>query len=149
MVMGPGKPLARCSTQTARGMAVNGSRAIADKGTMQTTRARSLFVVVALIAAFTAGLVFAGRGQAAAPPSGDAVPGQVLVRYLPGTGASDQAAAESQVGATLRSTIDDLGVRVLGVAPDHRAGALNSLSRNPHVEYVEQDATAHATAITP
>ena len=79
----------------------------------------------------------------------DVVPGQLLVRYQPGTSGAQIAAAESEAGATPAATIDALGVRVLRVPEDRAERALEALSRNPHVEFAERDAIAHATAITP
>lgn len=77
------------------------------------------------------------------------VPGQLLVRYTPATTAGERAEAESRAGASLRSTIDPLGVRVLTVPPARTDQALAALARNPHVDYVERDAVAQAAAIVP
>jgi subtilisin family serine protease len=49
----------------------------------------------------------------------------------------------------LRSTIDALGVRVLTVPPARTDQALDTLSGNPHVDYVEREAIADAAAIVP
>jgi thermitase len=84
-----------------------------------------------------------------APRSSGHVPGQLLVRYDPGATATDRAAAESKAGASLRSTIGALGVHVLTVPPARTNEALDSLSRNPHVDSVELDGIAQAAAIAP
>jgi subtilisin family serine protease len=104
---------------------------------------------VTVVGALILSLSFTGAAQAVDPSGGQHVPGQLLVRYRPGTTANDRAAAEGKAGASLHSTIDALGVRVLTVPPARTDQALESLARNPHVDYVERDAIAEATAITP
>ena len=103
-----------------------------------------------------------GAANAAAGHAGEAKPAtatasyaddpatQLIVRYRPGTSPADRAAAEAGAHTTLHATIDALGVRVLKAASAaDRSRALAALQHNPHVDYAEPDAVAHAAAVAP
>ncbi len=82
----------------------------------------------------------------AAPPTGAVpaeqtadryVPGEVLVKFTPGTPAQAVAEARRQQGAQLRRTIPVIDVQVLEVAVGREQAVAAALARNPNVEFAE------------
>ena len=91
-----------------------------------------------------AGLMFAvtlGMGPGAAEPGGTPyVPDQVLVKFQPGTPASEVARAHAAAGSAVRDEIPQIGVQVIGLPPGLTVGkAIGFYERNPNVEFVEPD----------
>jgi len=91
-----------------------------------------------------AGLIVAvtlGMGTGVAEPGGAPyVPGQVLVKFQPGTPASEVARAHAAAGSAVRDEIPQIGVQVIGLPPGLTVGkAIGLYERNPNVEFVEPD----------
>lgn len=91
-----------------------------------------------------AGLMFAvtlGMGPGAAEPGGTPyVPDQVLVKFRPGTPASEVARTHAAAGSAVRDEIPQIGVQVIGLPPGLTVGkAIGFYERNPNVEFVEPD----------
>jgi subtilisin family serine protease len=131
-------------------------------GIMERLRQRRRSGIIVTVATLILGLSSALPARAAGPdpgarqgsgsrpaPSASHVPGQLLVRYHPGTTAEERAAAEAGAGASPRSAIEALDVRILTVPPERAEEALASLTRNRHVDFAELDGIAEATAVTP
>ncbi len=79
------------------------------------------------------------------------IPGQLVVKFRAGAPAASVSALHTQVGASLVSTIDRLGVHVIRLAAGaDQDAAMSAYRASPIVEYVERDAYAYATAaVTP
>jgi subtilisin family serine protease len=84
----------------------------------------------------------------AQPPDVEATT-QLLVKFQAGTRPAAAEAAVSAVGATMRRSIDSLGVRIVDVADSRAYAALTALAGSPGVEFAERDAQVHAADTTP
>ncbi len=74
------------------------------------------------------------------PPDAPYVPDQVLVKFLPGTPASDIARAHASARAAIRDEIPQIGLQIVGLPPGLSVGrAIALYERNPNVEFVEPD----------
>lgn len=82
----------------------------------------------------------------AAPSQDDYAPGQLLVKFRPGTGSAAIAAGVRAAGAAQRRAIPRLGVRVVSVPVARTAVALQALRHDPDVAYAERDALLSAAA---
>src|ERR687895_309803 len=67
------------------------------------------------------------------------VPGQLLVRFRPGTTAAEADAAAARAGGTVVDHLVPLGIHVLAVPPGQTDEAMESLRSEPSVDSVEQD----------
>ncbi|MGH2628471.1 MAG: S8 family serine peptidase, partial [Anaerolineales bacterium] len=66
------------------------------------------------------------------------VPDEILVHFRPGVTASEQALIRDQNGATLRRTVRNLDIQVLGLPPGLSVErAVGVFGRNPGVEFAE------------
>jgi thermitase len=77
-----------------------------------------------------------GRGRP------DVVPDELLVKFRPGTAASDVADAHRRAGGQVVRDIPGLDVKVVHAASP---GALAAYQQNPNVEYVEPNGIAYPT----
>jgi subtilisin family serine protease len=77
------------------------------------------------------------------------VPGELLVRFRPGTTEAEMEAAAGRAGGTLTHHIAQLGVHVLEVAPVRIEEAQASLRSEPSVEGVERDVFLDALDTVP
>jgi thermitase len=96
----------------------------------KTTLLTMLLLVSTLVSA-------AGETVAAGPPP--FAPDRMLVKFKPGTVASDIGGLASQTGATLLRTIPGLGVHVLRVPAGTVTDNIAVYARNPNVEFAEPD----------
>jgi hypothetical protein len=100
-------------------------------------------VITALALLGTVGVVQLGAAEPELPAN--RVPDRLLVKFKDGVPGADRAATRSAVGATLLSSIPQLGVDVVHV-PEHAAErALSRLQNNPRVDYVEFDTKVQQT----
>ncbi len=94
-------------------------------------------------------LLLVGAGFASAEPATPYVPDQVLVKFRPGTPASDIARAHASIHAAIRDEIPQIGVQIVGLPRGLSVGkAIGFYQRNPNVEFVEPDYYVEA-ALTP
>jgi len=120
-------------------------RTVAAAPSRFTLRNTAAFFVAALLLAVS--LPAAAGAQTA--PTGDEVPGRILVKFAPGTSATAKSAARSAAGATKIKSIPQLGVEVLKVPAKASATALQRLQRNPTVTYAEQDRVVELAGVVP
>ncbi len=100
-------------------------------------RCRAILLPLAGFLAFA----FLGMGSALAYP-GEApyVPDQILVKFRPGTPASEIARAHASAHAAVRDDIPQIGVQIVGLPRGLSVGkAIGFYERNPNVEFVEPD----------
>ncbi|MCJ7750298.1 MAG: S8 family serine peptidase, partial [Armatimonadetes bacterium] len=84
--------------------------------------------------------VLLGMGSAVADPATPYVPDQVLVKFRPGTPASEIARAHASAHAAIRDEIPQIGVQIVGLPRGLSVGkAIGFYERNPNVEFVEPD----------
>ena len=67
----------------------------------------------------------------------EVVPGEIVVRFEPGTPGTDRRMARNQIGATLQRSLLLPGAQLLRVDPSQTAQAIARLGRNPNVAYAE------------
>jgi subtilisin family serine protease len=67
------------------------------------------------------------------------VPGELLVRFRPGTPRAEMDAAAARAGGTIAAAVADVGMHVVKVSPSRTQRALASLRSEPSVLAVEQD----------
>jgi len=68
------------------------------------------------------------------------VPGQVLVKFRPGTPASEVARAHAAARSVILDQIPQIGVQIVGLAPGLSVGqAIGFYEHNPNVEFAEPD----------
>src|SRR5918999_789845 len=67
------------------------------------------------------------------------VPGQLLLRFRPGTTAAEADAAAARAGGNVVDHLVPLGIHVLEVPPGQTDEAMQSLRSEPSVDSVEQD----------
>jgi subtilisin family serine protease len=77
------------------------------------------------------------------------VPGELLVRFRPGTSAAEMDAAAARAGGSLAGAVADLGIQVITVPPSRTQEALASLRTEPSVLAVEQDVLLSALDTVP
>jgi subtilisin family serine protease len=77
------------------------------------------------------------------------VPGQLLVRFRPGTSAAAINAAAVRAGGKVVDRIPALGVHVIAVPPSRAQRALSSLRSEPSVASVERDVVIRALDTIP
>lgn len=77
------------------------------------------------------------------------VPGQLVVRFRPGTSSAEMEAAASRAGGRLTRHIPELDLHVVKVPPARTAKALASLRSEPSVESVERDVLVQALDTVP
>ncbi len=108
-------------------------------------RKTAFWLILALLVASS----LAWSAPAAGPQPGTAAfaPDQVLVKFKPGTPASDQALAHRQIGGQLKAEITALGVQVIGVQAGTVEAWVAAYGRNPNVEYAEPNYIAYAIGI--
>src|SRR3712207_3334769 len=97
----------------------------------QLVRWFAIFLVAAL-AVSTVGLQ-----PARAQTRTDRVPGEILVKFKPGTPAEAIADAHRQNGAQVKAVIPGIEVRVLRVPPGLEDDRVAAYARNPNVLYAE------------
>lgn len=104
-----------------------------------------LSVVLSFVLAF--GLVVAPA--AAQPPEAEFASGQILVRFHPGTPASEIASAHGlNQGQTIK-VLDRIGVHVVRVPAGDELWAVDRYRANPNVLYAEVDGLVKALGFTP
>ncbi len=99
-------------------------------------KAKAVYWAVVLAVLLVALLVpQAGTGPALA--TDEFVPGEVLVKFRPGTPGTQVAAAHRQAGGEPRETIPGIDVQVVRVAPGRERAAVEAYRRNPNVAFAE------------
>jgi thermitase len=93
------------------------------------------WAVVAVIVAAALLLPQAGTGPALA--TDEFVPGEVLVKFRPGTPAAEAAAAHRQAGGQPQEVIPGIDVQVVRVPPGRERAAVEAYRRNPNVVFAE------------
>jgi len=84
--------------------------------------------------------VVLGMGSALGDLSTPYVPDQVLVKFRPGTPASEVARTHASIHAAIRDEIPQIGVQIVGLPRGLSVGrAIGFYRRNPNVEFVEPD----------
>jgi|SRR5215217_5099100 len=79
------------------------------------------------------------------PPSDaedSVVPGEILVKFKPGTPGREQAQAHQQNGGREKQTIRELDVKVVSVRSGQEQAAVDAYNSNPNVEYAELNGVA-------
>jgi thermitase len=94
---------------------------------------RALPLVILVTVAFSA------LPLAQAPAQGNAVAGQILVKFRPGVNGTAKADAHRAAGGRMLSEISRTGVQLVGVAAGDEAGAINRYRRNPNLLYAERN----------
>ena len=90
-------------------------------------------------------LCLAALGQAAVP---EYVPDQLLVKFCPGTPASEVARAHAAAGSAVLDEISQIGVQIVGLPPGLSVlRAADCYLRNPNVEFAEPDYYVEPAAI--
>src|SRR5919108_6235591 len=90
------------------------------------------------------------RGPAArGAPKTRYVPGELLVRFRPGTSVAEMRAAARRAGGTLLGTVSKLGLHIVEVPPSRTRAALASLGSEPSVQSVERDVMLEALDTIP
>ncbi len=94
-------------------------------------------------------LLLPGTGQGLA--ADEFVPGEVLVRFRPGTPGAEAAAAHRQAGGQPREVIPGIDVHVVKVPPGRERAAVEAYRRSPNVVFAEVNGfyAAVQTAWTP
>lgn len=82
------------------------------------------------------------------PPAEGFVPGEVLVKFEPGTPASAIAEAHRQNRGEVIETIPRIGVQVVSVSPGQELARAAAYERNPNVLYAEVNGLYQAVAAT-
>jgi subtilisin family serine protease len=77
------------------------------------------------------------------------VPGELLVRFRPGTSAAQMDAAAARAGGSIAGAVADIGIKVVEVPPSRTQQALASLRSEPSVLAVEQDVLVSALDTVP
>lgn len=90
-------------------------------------------VVLVLVAAMLAPRV----GTAPALATDEFVPGEVLVKFKPGTPGAQVSAAHRQAGGEPREVIPGIDVQVVRVAPGRERAAVEAYRRNPNLTFAE------------
>jgi len=85
--------------------------------------------------------------RAPAHAGGRHVPGEILIKFKPGSRASDRAAARASVNARHLRDFDFIKVEHLEVRGQSAEQAVAKLRKNPHVEYVEPNYEIYADVI--
>jgi len=88
------------------------------------------------------GLLLSAGVATAAAEQGNApyVPGQVLVKFHPGTPASEMARAHASLNSVILDEIPQIGVQIIGLPPGLSVGqAVGLYQHNPNVEFAEPD----------
>ena len=97
---------------------------------------RGLWLMGAMLATLCLGLA-AGKADGDAPTF---VPGQILVKFQPGTPASEVARAHASTRSTILNEIPQIGLQVVGLPPGLSVGrAVGLYQRNPNIEFAEPD----------
>lgn len=109
---------------------------------MRNLASIALCVVCTLVIA-----VSAWGARPAAARQDERMPGQVLVRFRPGTSDNVVEATLRAHGAHTAGRITALGVLVLSVPERAQDAVVEALSHNPNVEYAEPDYLAHADMV--
>ncbi len=85
-------------------------------------------------------LLLVGAGTALGDLTMPYVPDQVLVKFHPGTPASEVARSHASIHAAIRDEIPQIGVQIVGLPRGLSVGkAIGFYQRNPNVEFVEAD----------
>jgi len=125
-------------------MAQAGCPARKKRGCCVRKKLNSRFwVVVAVLAAAALLLPQAGTGPALA--TDEFVPGEVLVKFRPGTPGAEVAAAHRQAGGQPREVIPGIDVQVVRVPPGRERAAVEAYRRNPNVAFAEVNGFYSAT----
>lgn len=91
----------------------------------------------AVVAIVLLALLVPPAGIVPALATDEFVPGEVLVKFRPGTPASEVAAAHRQAGGESRETIPGIDVQVVRVPPGRERAAAETYRRNPNVAFAE------------
>ncbi len=108
-------------------------------------RKTAFWLFLAFLLAFS--LAWSAPAAGPQPGTGAFAPDEVLVKFKPGTPASDQALAHRQIGGQLKAEITALGVQVIGVPAGTVEARVAAYGRNPNVEYAEPNYVAYAIGI--
>jgi subtilisin family serine protease len=95
-----------------------------------------LFVCVVVLVVFASAALAAASGAPLSPY----VEGQCLVKFRPGTPASEVARAHAALGSAVADSIPQIGVQVVTLPPGLSVGrAVGLYQHNPNVEFAEPD----------
>jgi thermitase len=117
-------------------------------GVRRPLRRGRVTVIVGLLVAIAAFLVPVARA-ATGSASGPYEPGVLVVRFTPGTSASQRADIAARNGARIRTEEPALGVTLLDVPVGQELQEQARFSANPNVVYVEPDGIVQADNLTP
>lgn len=104
-------------------------------------------MVLALLLASGAALLNAGTPNTAlaqTPPE-SFVPGEVLVKFEPGTSGQQVAEAHRRNGGQVQQTIPNIGVQVVSVPTSREQSSVAAYERNPNVLFAEVNGFYQAT----
>ncbi len=106
---------------------------------------RILLVFLCLLLA----AVVVSPAPAAAAPTGPSefVPGELLVKFVPGTPGQAVSDAHRRGGGAVTRTIPGIDVQVVAVPPGLEKARLAVYQRNPNVEFVELNGIYHADSM--
>jgi thermitase len=94
-------------------------------------------VLAGAVALLVVGALFSAGTRAAHAQSERFVPGEVLVKFEPGTSGVERAEAHRQNDAEVEELIPDIGVRVVEVPVGREQSTVAAYERNPNVSYAE------------
>jgi thermitase len=83
------------------------------------------------------------------PPTGEFVPGQILVKFKPSVGELSAQRALAAQSLAVAGAIPSLGVLKVSVKPGQELAEITALRSDSNVLYAEPDYIAHAVDITP
>jgi len=117
------------------------------------TRQLTFLVGLALIAFVllpgTGQAGYAFQNVAASSAATGFVPGEVLVKYRPGTSQQAMGRIQASAGAEAVAHVPDLGVRVLRAPKGAENAVVAALAHNPSVQFAERNGLAAAADTTP
>ena len=97
----------------------------------------ALIVVAVVCAALLAGSVLAGQ------PQGQFVPGQVIVKFKPGTTAAERDAVKTDLGGTTKTELGLINAEVWTISNRSVEQAVAMYEDNNLIEYIEPDYEVH------
>ena len=106
----------------------------------------SLGVALACLGLLWAGLAAAGV-QAAPPPPGGLVPGQVIVKWQEGVEAASAEGFLSERGARVLKQVEGQGLALVSVPPGQEEAFLQAVAGDPRVAYAEPNRWLYACGV--
>jgi thermitase len=110
---------------------------------MSRPPSRRLVVLLASVLA----LVSVSSPLPGASATADAAPGEILVKFRPGTASHVAAAVHRQQGGQVLETLPGIGVQFVRVLPGREAATVAGYARNPNVLFAEPNGLYNAVGV--